>query len=259
MFENASSFDPDFAGAYAGLGEAYSYMYEWYQGDRHWLEKAIAMNEKALSLNPDSLEAQFGIAIVYLHQKRFPEAKRILEGLVEKKPDFYDAFRRLGMLSDLTGDVDDAIRYYERSAAIKPYSEEPWMHLDATWRRKGDLNSSDEAARRLIEVASRKLEISPDDIVTISRLASVYARFGAREEAHHTLKGVHEIDPSDGLALYHCACAHAMLGEKKEALACLSIAMQSGWKGLPGWARGDPDLDSVREDPEFKALITEFD
>jgi non-specific serine/threonine protein kinase len=259
MFENALSFDPKFAGACAGLGEAYSYMYEWYHGDRHWLEKAIAMNEKALSLNPDSLEAQFGIAIVYLHQKRFPEAKRILEALVEKKPDFYDAFRRLGMLSDLTGDLDGAIRYYERSAAIKPYSEEPWMHLDATWRRKGDLKSSDEAARKLIEVASRKLEISPDDIVTVSRLASVYARFGAKEEAHHTLKGVHEIDPSDGLALYNCACAHAMLGEKKEALACLRVAMQSGWKGLPGWARGDPDLDPVREDPEFKALITEFD
>jgi adenylate cyclase len=258
MFENALSFDPNFASAYAGLGEAYSYLYEWYQGDPKWLEKAIAMNERALALDPDSIEAQFGIAMVYLHQRRFLDSKRILERIIEKKSDFYDAFRRLGMLSDILGELDAAIRYYERSAALKPYSEEPWMHLDGTWRRMGNSKSSDEAALKLIEVASRKLEINPDDIVASSRLASVYARFGGKPEAYRIVKGVLEIDANDGLALYHCACTYAMLGEKQEALACLRSAIHSGWKGVPGWARTDPELAAVREDPEFKALLTEF-
>ncbi len=33
MFENAVAIDPDFASSYAGLAEAYSQMYEWYDGN----------------------------------------------------------------------------------------------------------------------------------------------------------------------------------------------------------------------------------
>jgi serine/threonine protein kinase/Tfp pilus assembly protein PilF len=258
LFEKALSFDSNFASAYAGLGEAYSYLYEWYQGDSNWLEKSIAMNERALSIDPDSIEAQFGIAMVYLHQKRFGEARSILKRIVEKKPDSYDAYRRLGMLSDIEGDLDAATKYYERCAAIKPYSEEPWMHLDATYRRKGDSKASDHAARKLIEVASRKLELNPDDVVASSRLAAVYARFGGEQEAGRILRRVLEIDSNDGLVLYHCACAYAMKGDKLVALACLRNAIESGWKGMPGWAKVDPDLQSLQDDQEFRTLFAEF-
>ena len=259
MFENAVSIDPNFASAYAGLAEAYSYMYEWFDGNPRWLGKAIEMNEKALSFDPDSIEAQFGIAMVYFHQKRFTEAKRTLQRIIEHKPDFYEAYRRLGNLSEVTSDLDAAIQYYERAAAIKPYSEEPWMSLDATWRRKGDLKASDEAARKLIEVASRKLDVSPDDIITLSRLAVVYAKFEGKEEAYAALKRVLEIDPNDGLALYNCSETYAILGERREALACLKAALEHGFKAVPGWVKSDPAFDSLREDPEFKTMLAEFD
>jgi tetratricopeptide (TPR) repeat protein len=232
-------------------------MYEWFDGDPAWLGRAIEMNQKALSIDPESTEAQFGIAMVYFHQKRLAEARRVLEKIVEQKSDFYDAHLRLGMLSEVAGDIDAALRHYERSAEIKPYNEEAWMYLDGAWRRKGDAQSSDRAARKLIEVASRKLEVTPDDIITLSRLAVSYARYGGKEEAHFALKRVLEIDPNDGLALYSCACTYAMLGESQEALACLRNAIANGWKGVPELARSNPDLDSLRKDPEFGVVLAE--
>ena len=54
MFQNAVAIDPGFALSYAGLAEAYSSMYEWYDGNSSWLSKAIEMNQKALSLDPTS-------------------------------------------------------------------------------------------------------------------------------------------------------------------------------------------------------------
>ena len=54
--------------------------------------------------------------------------------------------------------------------------------------------------------------------VVMSRFAEAYARFGSREEAHATLKRVLELEPNDGLALYNCACAYALLGEKRASL-----------------------------------------
>jgi TolB-like protein len=75
MFENAVAIDPGFASSYAGLAEAYSSMYEWYDCASSWLSKAIEVNQKALELEPTSLDAKFGIAMVYFNQRRFTELK----------------------------------------------------------------------------------------------------------------------------------------------------------------------------------------
>ena len=80
MFEHAVSMDPGFPLAYAGLAEAYSYNYTFYDGDRSWLDKTMEMNEKALELDPDLIEAQIGIGLVYFFQKRLKEASYHFEG-----------------------------------------------------------------------------------------------------------------------------------------------------------------------------------
>lgn len=258
MFENALLIDANFASAYAALAEAYSYMYSWYDGDSKWLAKIIETSQKALALVPTSAEAQFGIGMVYFHQKRFTEAKRTLEKVIQQKPDFYDAYRWLGIISDITGDYDAAIRYYERTAAIKPYSEEPWMHFYMTYLRKGDKVASDKAQEKLLKLGIRKLEVNPDDAITLSRMAGPFAHFGEKEKAYSAIKRVLDIDPTDGLARYNCACTYAVLGDKEEALRCLKGALESGYKNVREWVKSDPDFASVREDPEFKTLLAEF-
>ena len=101
MFENAVAIDPGFASSYAGLAEAYSSMYEWYDGNSSWLSKAIEMNQKALALEPTSLEAKFGIAMVYFHHRRFAESKRTIEEILKENSEFYPGYLRLGMIAEL--------------------------------------------------------------------------------------------------------------------------------------------------------------
>ena len=108
MFEDAVAIDPGFASSYAGLAEAYSYMYEWYDGNPLWLGKAIETNQKALTLDPALLEAQFGIAMVYFHQRRFSESKRRIEEILKENSQFYRGYLRLGMIAELSGDLDSA-------------------------------------------------------------------------------------------------------------------------------------------------------
>jgi len=258
MFENALSIDPNFSLAYAGLAEAYSYMYSWYDGEQKWLGKIIELNQKVLTLDPGSVEAQFGIGIVYFHQKRFGEAKRTLERVIQQKPDYYDAYRWLGIISDITDDYDSAIRYYERAAVIKPHSEEPWMHLDMTYRRKGDEKASLEAERQLLEVGSRKLEVNPEDGIPLSRMTTSYFRLGEKDKGYAALEKVLNMDPSDGVLRYNCACTYAMLGEKEKALTCLREALESGYKNVREWVKSDPDFETVREDEGYKALLAEY-
>ena len=258
MFENALAIDPDFASSYAGLAESYAYMYEWYDGNPTWLEKAIKMNKKALSLDPTSLEAQFGIAMVYFYQSRLAEAKVALERILQENLQFYPAQLLLGMISEVSNDLDLALRYCRRAAELKPHDEEPWIHLEIIHRKMGDEHAAEEAALRVIEVTSQKLEASLDDVIVMSRLAKAYARFGGKAEANATLKRVFEIDPSDGLALYSCSCAYALLGEKDKALISLRKAFEGGFRSVAMWTKSDAAFDSLRDDPEFNKLIAEL-
>ncbi len=255
MFDKAISSDPNFAEAYAGLAEAYSYMFEWYDGNPSWLVKSIEVNQKALNLNPTLVEAKFGIAMVYFYQKRIMEAKRELENIVQESPKFYPAFIRLGMISEVSNDFNSALRYYQIASGLKPHDEEPWMHLDSVLRRLGDNKSADDAAMKVIEVTAEKLEASQDDPVVMARLAMAYAKFKGVEEARAILKRLFEIDTNDGLVLYYSSCTYGLLGDKRNMLITLRRAFDAGFKGLANWAKTETSLDSFREDPEFKELI----
>ena len=258
MFENAAAIDPGFAASYAGLAEAYSSMYEWYDGNSSWLSKAIEINQQALTLDPSSLDAKFGIAMVYFHQRRFGEAKRNLEAILKENPESYPAYLRLGMIAEILGNQEDALKCYRRAAELKPYDEDPWMYLVGVHRRLGNVAAAEDAALKVLEITSRKLEASLDDIIVMSRLAEAYARFGSREEANATLKRVLELEPNDGLAVYNCACAYALLGDKRSSFILLRRAFESGFRAVAHWARTDDAFDEFRDDVEFQRLVAEF-
>jgi serine/threonine protein kinase/Flp pilus assembly protein TadD len=258
MFENAAAIDPGFASSYAGLAEACSSMYEWYDGNSTWLSKAIEMNQKALALEPSSLDAKFGIAMVYFHHGRFPESKRSLEEILEENSEFFPAYLRLGLIAERYSDLEGARKYYRRAAELKPYDEDPWRFLVGVQRKLGNVQSAEDAALKVVEIASRKLEASVDDVIVMSRLAEAYARFGSREEANATLRRVLELELNDGLAVYNCACAYALLGDTSGSLILLRRAFDNGFRTVAHWARTDSAFDAMRGDREFQQLIAEL-
>ena len=258
MFEDAVAIDSSFASAYAGLAEAYSTMYEWYDGSSTWLSKAIEMNKKALELEPTSLDAKYGIATVYFNQRRFAESKRAIEELLKENSEFYPGHLRLGIIAELSNDFEGARKHYRRAAELKPYDEDGWMFLASIYRKLGNEAAADKAAIKVIEITSRKLEASLDDIIVMSRLAEAYARFCSPEETTATLKRVLELEPNDGLAVYNCSCAYALLGDKKSSLLLLRRAFDNGFRTVAHWARTDSAFDPIREDEEFQNLLTEL-
>ena len=233
-------------------------MYEWYDGNALWLAKVIETNQRALTLDPNLREAQFGIAMVYFHHRRFAESKRTIEEILRQDSEFHPGYLRLGMIEDLSGDLEGALKHYRRATELKPYDEDSWRYLADIRRKLGQTEAAEEAALKVIEVTSRKLEASLDDTTVMSRLAEAYARFGGKEEATATLKRVFELEPDDGLAVYNCSCAYALLGEKQSALISLRRAFESGFRTVGHWAKTDSAFDAMRSDLEFRDLIAEL-
>src|SRR5260221_7410197 len=63
------------------------------------------------------------------------------------------------------------------------------------------------------------------------------------------------IDPEETSILYNVACVYALLGRSEDALSCLGKVMEHG-TFYKNWAAKDSDLDSLRSDPRFLALIS---
>jgi hypothetical protein len=63
-------------------------------------------------------------------------------------------------------------------------------------------------------------------------------------------------DPNNPLLLYNIGCLYAVAGKPGLALDHLERAMELGMRNKD-WLMTDPDLESVRGDPRFAALLSE--
>lgn len=72
--------------------------------------------------------------------------------------------------------------------------------------------------------------------------------------ARDALKQLVEHRPLLVVAWYNLACCHALLGEAEAALNALAEAVDKGWSNASATA-ADSDLASLKDKPEFRALI----
>jgi adenylate cyclase len=66
-----------------------------------------------------------------------------------------------------------------------------------------------------------------------------------------------EIDPEDGGVMTNAACFYAKDGNTEAALDVLEKMFARG-VGQRDWVEHDPDYDSLRDHPRFKAMLAKL-
>jgi tetratricopeptide (TPR) repeat protein len=84
------------------------------------------------------------------------------------------------------------------------------------------------------------------------------ARLGESERAKAEIEYAIRLDPEDAEVAYKAACAYSLIADTQEALQWLQTAVERGHRGL-WWARVDPDLDPLREEPRFREIMSNWD
>jgi mannose-6-phosphate isomerase-like protein (cupin superfamily) len=74
------------------------------------------------------------------------------------------------------------------------------------------------------------------------------------EQARGILLDGLRVHPEDGGMYYNLACLEAVQGNRAEALAALTKSISLRPEAA-GWAPGDEDLEGLRGDPEFVAIV----
>jgi hypothetical protein len=90
--------------------------------------------------------------------------------------------------------------------------------------------------------------VSPWEPMFVALAASEAGDPGA---AADQMAGVIERYPGNPAVLYNAACFEALAGRRDAALEHLRAAAEIDGDKVRGWAAGDRDLDSLRDDPAF--------
>jgi len=112
------------------------------------------------------------------------------------------------------------------------------------------------APAKALEYFERAYELDQSDFMKVL-LACYRARAGQVAEARAALADL-RVTPAN---YYNLACTWALLGERELALDYLArdfaeVRTQEGARERQrAWAAGDPDLESLRGDPRFEALV----
>ena len=105
-----------------------------------------------------------------------------------------------------------------------------------------------------IEVIEKHLKWHPDDPRAFYLGAGSLQQLGEHERAERWIGRALAIDPTDSVVLYNVACFYALEGQGDKALNCLESAVDHGSVSA-SWMQNDNDLETIRENPRFDALI----
>ena len=105
-----------------------------------------------------------------------------------------------------------------------------------------------------IDFFERILARNPDSIDVLRVLGELASRRGLNERALELDRRLVALLPDDFLARYNLACSLAMAGHPEEAIVALTEAFRLGYDDV-AHMEVDPDLASLRERPEFRALV----
>ena len=187
-FEQSIKASPNYAPAYAGLGEAYWQGYKANRG-REWLDKAKASCEKSLSANSKLAEGHTCLGNVYRSQGKYNEA--LAEILQANKLDPSDTFTllALGDTYDKLGKTTESEATFKQAIILSPNSWAAYNWLGAFY--SGHARYADAAAQ-----FQKVTEIAPDNYRGYDNLSAMRILQGHYDQAIHSLNRSIELKPS---------------------------------------------------------------
>ena len=253
MFGRATALDPGFAKAWAGLAAAHAALAVYYDGGEAALEAADEASGKAVELAPELAETHAARAIYFSARERFDEAARAFERAIALNPGLFEAWYQYARTAVHQGRYRRALELFERAAEVNPDDYQSPLIAAPIYRSLGNEDKAMEAERRGVALAERHLEDYPDNARAYFLATSALWSLGRKEDAYAWSERAIAIDPVDRATRYNIACFYAQVGEIDKAFEYLENAITSRT-----WAENDPDLEPLRADPRFKALMEQL-
>jgi serine/threonine protein kinase len=176
LFKKALQNDPNYALAYAGLGDAYGQRTNKFGYSSAWDDSAIVMSEKAISLDPNLAEGYKALGLAYQELGWYKKAMSANEKAVELNPNYDPAVGNLGWVNVFMGNLDDGMIWLKRSASLSPSNAFSYIGIAVCYMH---MNETKNAEKYYL----RALELQPNLPAANWGLANVYLTDGRIDKA----------------------------------------------------------------------------
>ena len=216
----------------------------------------LAAAERALELNADLAEAHAVKARILSEEKRHEEASREIETALGLDPESHQVNKCAGLLRFLQHRLEEAVAYWEKTVALEEGDFGSSGMLITCYTALGNHNEARRAAEITLARAEKVLAHDRNNGSAMGHGSDALAVLGQGERAKEWMGRALLIDPENQTMRYNFVCALANhLNDKEAALEMLGPAFEKMGTGLINHAKIDPDLDCIRDDPRFKAML----
>ncbi|HET7441752.1 MAG TPA: FG-GAP-like repeat-containing protein [Terriglobales bacterium] len=192
---------------------------------RGYYEHAGKAFQTALSDDPTSAEALYGLGSVYLQQQKNKEARECFERATRLQATYpgtlANAWNNLGLLTAREGHSVEAVGYFQQALRLNPDHPIALVNLGNAYRQQ----KLWEQARAPLQ---RAVELSPDDPEANYALAMVLAQMNEEEQAYEYLQRALKLRPIYPEALNNLGILLLRSGRRNEAVAkfeeCIRVA-----------------------------------
>ena len=254
MFRGAIEIDPNYALAYAGIADCCSFLFMYFDSSEANLKEADAASRKAMELDPNLAEAFASRGLAVALNKRYDEAAKEFETAIRLNPRLFEAYYFYARALHAQGNMARAAEMFEKACNVNPEDYQAPRLLAGALTALDRHEESRAADRRALTVIQKHVELHPDDPRAILFGASAYCQLGQRDKSLDWIGRALAIAPDETMTLYNAACTYSLLGETEKAIDCLEKSITSGM-AQKDWIAHDSDLDSLRSNPRFIALL----
>ena len=278
-FQQAIALDPNYAMAYAGLGDCYLRLFRAGVAPAEFVPKSRAAETKAIALDnavayahsmlgyiafqydwdfPRAereymLARQFDPTLIHqwyafylLSLNRVPEADLEFRKFAGFLPFMLPGNAMYGQYFYLTGQDEQAVLQLKKTLAMQ--ADYPPVHefLGMAYEQEGRTDEAIAEMKKAIDLSEGKYGLGS--------LGHLYAKVGRRTDAQKMLQSIAEESKSAYISPYQLAIVHAGLGEKEKAIDELEKAYAE--RSLAAYLlRFDPRLNNLRSEPRFQDFV----
>jgi adenylate cyclase len=254
LFEKAIDLAPTYAAAFAGLGETYATFYQQFERKEIWLEKAIESGLRALMYDSASSDAYSALGLAYFNKGKIHEAQVATQKAIELDRNDFVGYWILGRIYYTTDRNKEAVDQFKKVIELYPEFYAAYYDLMIVYEKLGEKEKYAELTDSAFEVFPIYISKHPDDARSHMYYATILMLKGKDQQAREEAAKALDLSPDDPVMLFNAACFYARLGEKEIALKMVKNAVTIGFEQYE-WLRRDPDLDNIRNEPEFIEIM----
>ncbi|MEJ2721996.1 MAG: tetratricopeptide repeat protein, partial [bacterium] len=187
-FRRAVDLDPQYALAFAGLGEAYWRKYR-AALDTKWVAEAIENGERAVELDDRLIPVRVTLGMIYAGTGEYEKAIAELGEVVALDPGSAAAYRELAVAYAGAGSLDEAETAYKKEIELRPLYWGGYYDLGVFYWR---YDRPDDAIAMFREV----IELTPDNPWGYNSLGAAYYNLDRLDDAREMFERSIEAMPN---------------------------------------------------------------